>query len=401
MTKVLVLTTTFPRWKNDTTPAFVYELSKRLQQKGMEIVVLAPHHKGAKRFEVMDGMKVYRFHYFFPERLQKLCYDGGMLPNLKRSNLAKIQVPVLFKSELTFAIWLIKKEKIDIIHSHWIIPNGLVGAICKKIFGMRHITTAHAGDVFIMRNSKKFSRISKFILDNSDKITANSNYTSRAVAELDSSAERTIEVIPMGVDIERFNPKTKINLKNKFNSDYLIFSVGRLVEKKGIKYLVMAMKYIVKKYPDAKLIIGGDGPERKNLERLVENLNMRKNVTFLGYVKPSELPRYYASSDVFVLPSIETSQGDTEGLGVVILESLASGTPVVASRTGGIPEPIRHKENGLLSNPKDPRDIAEKIILILSDTSLRKKLSSEGRSYVQKQFFWDCIANDFDKLFSN
>src|SRR3989338_9135663 len=97
--KILVTATTFPRWKNDTEPAFVYELSRRLAKKGHDITVLAPHHKGAKKFEIMDGMKVYRFQYFWPSSLEKLCYDGGILPNLRKYIIAKIEVPFLLLTE--------------------------------------------------------------------------------------------------------------------------------------------------------------------------------------------------------------------------------------------------------------------------------------------------------------
>ena len=133
--KVLVLATTFPRWKNDTTPAFVYELSKQLRTGNMDVVVLAPHYHGAKKLEMMDGIKVYRFPYFWPAKYQKLVYDGGILPNIKRSHLAKIQVPLLVLSELYYTFKIIKKEKINVIHSHWIIPSGLIGAFCKNFLG--------------------------------------------------------------------------------------------------------------------------------------------------------------------------------------------------------------------------------------------------------------------------
>ena len=128
--KLLVLTTTFPRWPNDTTPEFVYELSRELTDGGFDVVVLAPHHPEAKLKEDMDGLRVHRFVYFWPKRLQRLCYEGGVLSSLKRSRLAKLQPPFLVLLELYNALRLCKKEKVDIIHSHWIIPSGLVGAVC-------------------------------------------------------------------------------------------------------------------------------------------------------------------------------------------------------------------------------------------------------------------------------
>ena len=397
--RVLVLTTTFPRWEGDATPAFVYELSKRLQEDGFDIVVLAPHHEGAKRFEIVDGMKVYRFPYFYPVKYQRLVYEGGILPNLKRSNLAKIQVPLLVLSELFYAFKIIRKEKIDVVHSHWIIPSGLVGGIVRKIFGKPHITTAHAGDVFTIRNSKILSKIGSVVFRNSDKVTANSIYTKNVILSIENTIKKNVEIIPMGVDTSRFNPNKASDLRNSFSAEYLVLSVGRLVDKKGIKYLIMAMENVVKEFPSAKLIIGGSGPEREKLEQLSEGLNLQENVIFVGYIKNSDLPTYYASSDIFVLPSIETKGGDTEGLGVVLLEAMACGTPVIGSDMGGITDIIKDERNGFLTRPKNPEDIAEKIIRLLSDGGSRQKFSEEGLKTVQEKFSWNIVTGKFVEVY--
>jgi len=396
--KILILTTTFPRWKDDTTPAFVYELSKRLQKEGFEIVVLAPHHEGAKRFEIMDGMKVYRFPYFYPKKYQKLAYEGGILSNLKRNHLAKLQVPLLFLSELFYAIKIIKKERINFIHSHWIIPSGLVGSILKRTYRKPHITTAHAGDVFTIRNSKILSKIGSFVFKNSDKITANSNYTKNAITSIEDKIKDIVEIIPMGVDTSLFHPKHATGLRDDFEAEYLILSVGRLVEKKGVKYLIMAMKDVIKEFPNAKLIICGAGPEEENLENLTKKLNLKENVIFVGYIKNSDLPKYYTSSDIFILPSIKVKGGDTEGLGVVLLEAMACGTPVIGSNTGGITDIIKHGESGFLVKPKDPEDIAEKIIVLLSNKELQQKFSEEGLKIVRERFSWNVIVKKFVKI---
>ena len=396
--KILILTTTFPRWKDDTTSAFVYELSKRLQKEGFEIVVLAPHHEGAKRFEIIDGMKVYRFPYFYPKKYQKLAYEGGILSNLKRNHLAKLQVPLLFLSELFYAIKIIKKERINFIHSHWIIPSGLVGSILKRTYRKPHITTAHAGDVFTIRNSKILSKIGSFVFKNSDKITANSNYTKNAITSIEDKIKDIVEIIPMGVDTSLFHPKHATGLRDDFEAEYLILSVGRLVEKKGVKYLIMAMKDVIKEFPNAKLIICGAGPEEENLENLTKKLNLKENVIFVGYIKNSDLPKYYTSSDIFILPSIKVKGGDTEGLGVVLLEAMACGTPVIGSNTGGITDIIKHGESGFLVKPKDPEDIAEKIIVLLSNKELQQKFSEEGLKIVRERFSWNVIVKKFVKI---
>src|SRR3990167_7699194 len=123
--RILVLTSTFPRWKNDHTPPFIFELEKRLV-KDFEIHILAPHYQGAKKEEMMEGLHIHRFQYFWPVNLQKLCYEGGILPNLKKNKLLYIQALSLILFELIAAIKIVKKEKINLIHAHWIIPQGIV-----------------------------------------------------------------------------------------------------------------------------------------------------------------------------------------------------------------------------------------------------------------------------------
>lgn len=397
--KVLVLTTTFPRWKDDSTPAFIYELSRRMKNEYIDIIVLAPHYDGAKKFEIIDNMKVYRFPYFYPYKYQMLAYDGGILSNIKRSHLAKIQIPLLFLSELYYAFKIIRKERIDMIHSHWIIPSGLIGGIFRYILKIPHITTAHAGDVFTMRNSKIFDNIGSYVFKNSDNITANSNFTKDVIINMDNKIENKIEIIPMGVDIIRFNPARISNLKETFMADYIILSIGRLVEKKGIKYLIIAMKDIIKIFPGAKLIIGGSGPDRKILEKLVRDLGLQDNVIFVGYISNDDIPKYYASSDIFVLPSVETKGGDTEGLGVVLLEAMASRTCVIGSNIGGITDIIINNETGFLTKPENSKDIAEKIIMLLSNKKLRQIVSEKGLKMVNEKFSWELIIRRFEKLF--
>jgi len=398
--RVLVIATTFPRWQNDIRPEFVYELSKRLQNNGFEIVVLAPHHIGAKKFEIMDGMKVYRFSYFWPDKYQKLVYGGGILPNIQRSNLAKIQVPFLVLSELYYSFKLIKKERIDMIHSHWIIPNGLVGAILKRLCKKTHITTAHAGDVFTIRKSKILGIFGSFVLKNSDMITANSEYTKNVIISIENTVKNNVKIIPMGVDTLRFNPCKASDLRNVYDAEYLILSIGRLVDKKGIEYLIRAMKDVIKVFPNAKLIIGGSGPDMDKLVKICDNLGLNNNVIFVGYIDNSVLPKYYASSDLFVLPSIETKGGDTEGLGVVLLEAMGCGTPVIGSNIGGITDIIVNGINGFLIIPENPQDLSDKIIKILSNNDLRKNISQNGLETVEKKFSWELVTDEFIKCYS-
>ena len=395
---VLILTTTFPRWKDDTTPTFVYELSKRLKAEKLELIILAPHHREAKNFEVLDDLKVYRFPYFYPMRYQRLAYGGGILPNIKSSNLAKIQVPFLFLSELFWTFKIIREKNIDGVHSHWMIPSGLIGAFCRRAFGIPHIATLHGSDVNTIKKSRILRKICSFIVHNSDRITTNSNFIKNVVLSIDDKAQDKVEIIPMGVDIESFKSKEDVNLKAFFGVKYLILSVGRLIDWKGISYLIMAMKKVITKFPNTKLLIGGSGPERENLENLVVKLDLKKTIIFIGYIKNIDLPKYYRSADVFCLPSINLN-GQTEALGVVLLEAMACGIPVVGSNVGGIPDIIKDGYNGFLVPEKSPEDLANRIIELLSNDKIAKEFIVNGLNTVRDKFSWGIVTGRFCNVY--
>lgn len=399
MKNILVTTTNFPRWKNDTEPGFfVYFLSKTLAERGYKVSIFAPHFLGAEMYEKMDSLDVFRFIYFYPIKLQKLCYDGGILSNLKRSFFIRFEIPFFFFFDLIGTIKLVKRKKINVIHAHWIIPQGLIAFVIKKLYNIPYIVTAHAGDIFPLKN--RFLRLlSKFVLMNCDYCTVNSNATKDVVLEVYNV--KNIKVIPMGVDLNSFDKSRRDNsLRRKLDIDgEFILSVGRLADKKGVKYLIRAMPLVLKSFLRAKLIIVGDGPERGNLEKLTDELDLRDNIKFIGRIPNKNLPKYYATADVFVGPSIVTKSGDTEGLGVVFLEAIASGIPVIGSNVGGIPDIIKNKKTGILVEQKNSLQIARAIIKLLNDKKLVFKLVKNGQRHIKSNYSWIIVADKFERLY--
>lgn len=398
MKNVLVLATTFPRWDNDPEPGFVYYLSKLLS-RDYNVNVLVPHFFRAKKFEKKGNLNIYRFSYF-PEKFQKVCYDGGILSNMKKSFLAKIGFPFLIFFEFFNALILVKKKKIDIIHAHWILHHGLIAAIIKKIYGTPFIVSSHGGDIFPFRNNWFFRVFIRFVLRNCDYCTANSSITKKAV--LSVLKVKNIEVIPMGVDLNEFmENKKEDSLRKELNiSGEFLLSVGRIVEQKGINYLINAMPEILDEFSNAKLIIVGDGNERKNLEKLTKRLKLEKNVVFIGKLPNNKLPRYYATADVFIAPSIKDSYGWVEALGIVFLEALSSGTPVIGSNIGGIPDIIKDNETGLLVEEKNSKEIAIAVKKILKDKNLARRLVRNGQKHIRNSYSWEGVSNKFRSVYS-
>ncbi len=397
--RVLVLATTYPRWEGDTEPGFVHHLCRGLVERGHEIRALVPHAPGAKLREHMDGVTIRRFRYFVPPSLQRLCYEGGALPNLRQSWLARMQLPGFLVSQAAALVGELVRGRPGLVHCHWIVPQGFFAAILKPIFGYRLLLTAHAGDVFTMRNAL-LRRFGKLALRGADAATVNSNATIEALLRVDRP--RQLRLVPMGVDLRHFGiGQTGAAIRERLGlHGPLVLGVGRFAEKKGFKYLIRALPLVRERLPDAQVLLVGFGPLEADLRDEAAALGLDDAVHFGGKIGQRELPEYYAAADVFVLPSVVTRSGDTEGLGVVLLEAMAQGVPVVACDVGGIPDVVKHDDTGLLVRQRDPVDLASKIVRLLCDEDLRTRLVRRGREHVRSSFSWERITHRFDRLYA-
>jgi len=391
--KILVVTSTFPRWANDTDPTFVHELSKRLVREDTEIHVLAPHTRGAKPLETMDGLTVHRFRYC-PERFETLAYTTGILDKLRANRLNYVLVPFFLGGMTLAAYRLIIRERFSVVHAHWLIPQGAACAAAMSL--MRGapplVCTSHGGDLFGLRGRIPM-RIKRWVLARSRSITVVSHYMQEFLNENLGGATRT-QVLSMGVDLRtRFVPADGVER----NGRELIF-VGRLVEKKGVTYLLRAFAAARLTLPDLRLKIVGDGPLRSALETEANELGLGDAVTFIGAVTQDRLPALYSGAVVSVVPSVVTSSGDQEGLGLVTVEALGCGCAVIASDLPAIRDVIEPNENGLLVEPENPEALAGAIVSLLADNDRAKRFHDVARSSVIDRFDWAAITEQYREV---
>lgn len=389
---LLVLTSTFPRWEGDREPPFVFELSRRLMPD-FQVTVLAPRGIGAESKEYMDGLNVIRFPYFF-RRLETLSYEGGILSKLKINRWYYLLVPFFMLGQGLALIKLLRSQPFDIIHAHWLIPQGVVAMMCRLF--MRKppmlLCTSHGGDLFSLRGGF-FTMLKRKVIEHSDAVTVVSQAMKKPVADMGLCLDK-IYVISMGVNAKSiFTPDSKIL---RCSNDLLF--VGRLVEKKGLAYLLEAMPLILNRHPQTRLTVVGSGPEMSSLRSLTQKLGITNQVNFFGSVANTNLPDLYRRSAIFIAPSIVTRDGDQEGLGLVIAEALACECPVVASRLPAIADLIDDKVSGLLASPNDPADLACKINQLLDDSNLGLRLGQAGRQRVLSHFDWERIAERYSAL---
>lgn len=383
--KVLVLATTFPRWEGDAVPQFIYELSKELQNNGLDVVVLAPHYPGAQQKEVMSGITVYRYPYFIPYRYQKLVFqgEGGIFPTMKRSIVATLQAPLLILSLLIHTVLIVKKEDIDIINSHWLVPNGLIAGFVGSVLKTPHILTLHARGVLVLQRMPFSSFIIGYIYDRTDMILPVSTHirdTFMKTGGKRATNEDKFYIQPMGAHTDDYDILSKSNLgdEGETNEKVTCLFVGRLSEKKGVKYLLDAANNVCSDNNGFHLTIVGTGPLETNLHKYAEKHDLETCVTFTGWISEEELHDHYVSANFVVVPSIETESGDTEGMPTVIAEAFASANPVIATDVGGISDVVEDGKNGYIVRQKRPDELAEKMALLSSNSDLRRELSTQA-----------------------
>ena len=393
--KLLVTTSTFPKWENDTVPPFIHDLSKHLT-KNYEVYVLAPYSHGASLYEERDGMYIYRYKYF-PGKT--LITDKAKLPFLKKHPHYFVQVPFFFIKQFIEIRRLVKKHDIELIQAHWIIPQGFVAVLYKKLINSRVkiVVSSLGADIFGLRG-KLFMKIKRWVMNNVCGLTATSNTIVEEARKIGFREDVPVEFITMGVDVTKCMPeKYDETLKAKYGvTGHFLLFVGRLTEKKGCNYLLEAMPAILKEFPDTKLIIIGYGEDQASLTKLARKLDLLdKSVLFIGGVPHTELPRFYATSDILVGPSVVAKGGDSDGLPVVFIEALCSGSAIITTDMPTLSDIVVDGETGFTVSQRDPGQISEKVIELLRNKELMERVGSAGREYVLKNFDWEVIADRY------
>ncbi len=383
--KLLVTASTFPRYEGDTEPRFVLDLCKELNRY-FNVTVLVPAAIGSADRETIEGVKVIRYHYFPLHRFETLCYPGAIVPRIKEKKSRILLVPFLLLS-LYFHLAKLLKEY-DMVHAHWIIPQGII----QSFFKTPYIVTGHGGDVTSLNKG-----ILKLLKKKALKKAAGVTTVSQALADEVFKIQKVphLEIISMGCNTKNFTPDYRVvNYFNQNDSKVILF-VGRLAEKKGVTYLIEAMSQV-----EAKLVIVGGGPLENQLKEQARKINAvaAGRIEFLGSKTHDELKLIYASADIFCAPSITASDGDQEGFGLVILEAMASGLPVVASNSGGIVDLINDSHDGLLSEEKNSDDIAKNLNRLIEDRGLYEALREQAIKTSHK-YDYEVIGEKYRDLF--
>lgn len=393
--KALYLLTAYPRDPDDVITPWLVEMIARLRERGTEVEVLAPAYRGLAS-QTVGGVRVHRFRYA-PRDWETLTHDQTAPDRIRERPLMASLLPGYVIGGSRAARTLAREGGFDLVHAFWPLPQGLLGIAAKRAAGIPLVETFFGVELTWVESQLGVLRpLMRRIVRGADAVTAISTHTATLLRKLVPEVEPTI--IPFGAAVEA-EAAPPVNDEPLHSGLRLLF-VGRLVERKGVHVLLDALALLPEE-PPIRLEIVGDGPEREPLERRARSLGIQDRVTFRGFVPREELEDRLRGCDVLTLPAITDSKGDVEGLGVVLLEAMGFGKPVVASLSGGITDIVRPGENGLLVPPGDAAALAAALEGFARDPRGVRSLGEAARQDVRERFSWDSILDRLEAVYTS
>jgi len=368
--KVLEVTTLFPRWSNDSRGPIVYETMKALKNLGVDITVISQHGPRCHTWEEMEGIKVYRPRYFWPDSLEVLHDIGGGLPAAwERKKWTRMLFPFLLLAQ-TIAVRRLAPSH-DLVHTQFTI-SAAAAVLSERFHHKPIVATVRGSDIYRIPKYPCGREFTRLTLSKCRKITTMSKHLLQTTIDLGIPKEK-IEYIPPPIDFECFHSGPWED-----REPFIVF-IGSLIKRKGPDILIESYQKVASQFPEYTLIIVGSGPEENALLEQAENLGLNGKIKFIPRLSNTEVARLLRKSRLFVLPSLE------EALGMVVVESLASGTPVIGTNVGGIPEVVPSSAGKLVA-PNNPDELSEAICHLLNNVDELKAMSIYAENWARNNF---------------
>ena len=377
--KILMLSWEYPPRVVGGISRVVHDLSHRLIKDGHDVTVVTYRDGNVPYFENDDGVLVYRVDNFM----------------ISSNNFIDWIMQLNFNMIAKTGEIIAKEGNFDVIHAHdWLVAYA--AKTLKQAYNTPMVATIHATEAG--RNSGIQGETQKYINDTewmltyeASEVIVNSNYMRSELQRLFGLPFEKINVVPNGVNLNLFNDVERdYDFRRQFamDNEKIILFMGRLVYEKGVQNLISAMPKILANYHDAKLIIAGKGGMIDELRNQVHYLGLDQKVYFTGYLSSKNVQKMYKCADVSVFPSTY------EPFGIVALEAMLSGTPVVVSDIGGLNEIVDHGVNGMKSYAGNPNSLADSILTLLFDHKLCDEITKNAKSKVKNEYNWNKIAQD-------
>lgn len=409
--KICILTHTFPRFEKDVAAPFMDGVASGMVENKNDVVVLTPFSPKFPKKLKSKKYKVVLYRYAPFDSWHRLGYSETLTDDksLKFTNL--LLSPFMIISGIIALYKLVKKEKVGIVNAHWILPNGFIAGVVSKMIGVPVVSTLPGSDVYMADRNNIYRHMAKFAAETSKAISSNSPQLLKDLAQIcerlgtkKGTIQKKSFPIMYGVDPKKFYPTTKntleIRRKLKISKDSLVVtSVGRLVSKKGYKYLIEAAPKVIKMNKNVVFAIFGEGDQRQELEARVSKLKLTSSFRFPGWVKYDEMLYYQNLGDVFILPSIRDEEGNLDDQSVSVVEAMACAKPIVTTDFPGYKIVVENGKNGFLVPEKRSDLIAISINKIILSKKTITSMSKRSRYLAVNNLSWEVIGKNYTEVF--
>jgi glycosyltransferase involved in cell wall biosynthesis len=401
---VVMVTSSYPRFPGDTVGTFMEPIARGVAARGHAVHVVAPWHPLVER-PAQDAGVDFHFYRYAPRWFPHVFgYAGALKADVRLRVSALAITPLAVAAGIRTAGRVARAAGATVMHGHWVVPGGFMARMAGGT-RLPLVVSLHGSDVYVAERHGLARRAARVAFSHAAWVTAcSADLRDRAVA-LGAEADRS-SVLPYGVDAARFAPSIEARLAARqrvgIGTDSpLVFAAGRLVRKKGFEYLIDAAARLASRWPALRVVIAGGGDLADQLKGRARDAGVGHTVQFLGAVAQSDMPAWLSAADVVAVPSVRDDSGNVDGLPNVVMEALASATPLVTTPAGGIGSVVEDGRTALLVPERDADALASACATLLADEALRSRIGQAARREVCERYTWEQYAARLEGIYGH
>lgn len=394
-----VLTHNYPRFPGDFSGIFVEALCEELVTQRQDVTIWAPYDPAYQR-PLNGTVRLQLYRYVWPRHLHRLGYMRSMESDLALRFDSYLLGPAMLSSAVGTILRQARRQRPDVLHAHWLLPNGFVGAIVSRILGIPLVVSVPGSDALIAKQNALFRNMARFVFNQADLLTANSVALRDSIVEIGADPAK-FDMIIYGTDPNALRPDptgvTELRTRLKIPDEDVIFLVvGRMVVKKGFDIFLRALASPALQNRHITAVLVGQGDEWLVWQQLGAELGLAERLRWVGNVPINEIAIYYNLADGLVMPSVSKP---ADGLNVCVLDAMSCGKPVVGSNVAGNPLAIVDGKTGLIVAEQDADALASALIHLVDDSDLRRRMGRASRARIENELGWPHLAQRYIEHF--
>lgn len=399
--RVVMVATSYPRFQGDTVGTFMQPIAEGLAARGHDIHMVLPWHPRWTRPLQERGVTFHLFRYAPAQSLNVFGYTEALQADVAFRAAAFAATPPAVLAAWHTTRRVVRETKATIVHGHWVVPGGVIAAMARR--GLPLVVSLHGSDVYVAERHALIGEAARATFRRTAMLTACSEDLRVRAEHLGANPSRSV-TIPYGVDSNRFrpDPAARAAMRARWGlpeEAEVVFTAGRFVKKKGFEYLIDAVASLRQRRPALRLVLAGGGDLDAALRERLQHQDAMDRAILPGILSQDDVARGLAAADVAVVPSVRDDAGNVDGLPNVVMESLASGTPLVATPAGGIGSVVADGVTGLLVPERDVTGLSGAIDRLLTDRALAARLGDTARRWAIAEGSWSRAAERFEAAY--